>query len=113
MLAHKYLVAGSLAEGFNGYCVEIDMSKAFDNVLIDKLINIFRSKGVPEWDLSLIRLLLTDTKLKVEAGKQPGDTFSTNKGVPLGDGLSQKLFTVYLDEALKELEKEIQTNSPN
>ena len=32
--------------------------------------------------------------------------------MPQGDGLSPKLFTVYLDEALRELEKEIQTNSP-
>ena len=56
--------------------------------------------------------LLTDTTLKVKSGKQQGDTFSTDKGVAQGDGLSPKLFTVYLDEALKELEKEIQTNSP-
>ena len=58
VLAHKYLVAGSLAKGFNRYCVGIDLSKAFDNVWRDKLINILCSKGVPEWDLSLIRLLL-------------------------------------------------------
>ncbi|XP_075239535.1 uncharacterized protein LOC142335053 [Convolutriloba macropyga] len=88
------------------------MSKTFDNVLRNKLINILRSKGVPEWDLSLIRLQLTDTTLKVKAGRQQGDSFSTNKEVPQEDGLSRKLFTVYLDEELKELEKEIQTNSP-
>ena len=87
------------------------MSKAFDNVLREKLI-IIRSKGIPEWDLSLIRLLLTDKTLKVKAGKHQGDTFSTNKGVPQGHGLSPKLFTVYLNGALKELEKDIQTNSP-
>ncbi|XP_075241779.1 uncharacterized protein LOC142336722 [Convolutriloba macropyga] len=62
--------------------------------------------------MSLIRLLLTNTTLKVKAGKQQGEIFSTNKGVPQGDVLSPKLFTVYLDEALRELEKEIQTNSP-
>ena len=86
------------------------MSKAFNNVLREKLINIFRSKGIPEWDLSLIRLLLTDKTLKVKSGKHQGDTFSTSKGVPQGHGLSPKLFTVYLNEALKELENEIQTN---
>ena len=78
------------------------MSKAFDNVLRDKLINILRSKRVPDWDLSLIRLLLTDTRPVSNR-----ETLSTNKGVPQGDGLSPKLLTVYLDEALKELEKEI------
>ena len=92
VLAHKYLVAGSLAKGFNRHCVGIDMSKAFDNVLRDKLINILRSKGVPEWDLSLNRLLLTNTTFKFKAGKQQAETFNTNKGVPQGDGLSPKLY---------------------
>ena len=39
-----------------------------------------------------------------------GEKFETNIGVPQGDSLSLRLFTIYLDEALKELDGEIERN---
>ena len=104
VLSHKYMVAGALSKKFNKVCAGIDMSKAFDNVLRGKLMDILRKRGVQEGEIGLINLLLSNTTMKVKMGKQIGAIFKTNKGVPQGDGLSPRLFTVYLDEALREID---------
>ena len=81
------------------------MSKAFDNVILSKLIQILRTRGVEVIELDLIQLLLSNTTLQIKRRKQKGSCFETNKGFPQGDGLSPRLFTVYLDEALREIDQ--------
>ena len=83
------------------------MSKAFDTVSRSKLLEILRHRGVEEGDVGLIKLLLTNTSLQIKRGKSIGTEFATDIGVPQGDGLSPKLFTIYLDEALKEIEQKL------
>ena len=58
----------------------------------------------------MIQNLLKNTSLIVKRGKSKGEKFETNIGVPQGDSLSPRLFTIYLDEALKELDAEIERN---
>ena len=89
------------------------MSKAFDTVDRKKLIEILKKRGVPEWDVTLIATLLTNTSLSIKRGKQISNVFKTNTGVPQGDGLSPKLFTLYLDEALRELDKFLDEREQN
>ena len=57
-----------------------------------------------EGTLNLVKLLFTETTLAVKIGKEIGAIFTTNIGVPQGDSISPKLFTYYLDKALKELD---------
>ena len=52
-----------------------------------------------------MRFLLGNTTRAVKVGKNTNDTFRTNVRVPQGDILSPKLFTLYLDAALKEVDK--------
>ena len=110
VLGHKYLLAGAIAKGLTMYCTGIDMSKAFDNVIRSKLLEILAERGVPIHDITIIKLLLTNTHLQVKDGKDVGDLFETNKGVPQGDGLSPKLFTIYLDEALREIDRKLDSD---
>ena len=110
VLAHKFMIAGALMKGLDAVCVGIDMSKAFDTVDRDRLVTILRSREVPEGDLTMIKNLLKNTSLTVKRGKSKGEKFETNIGVPQGDSLSPRLFTIYLDEALKELDAEIERN---
>ena len=105
VLAHKFLIAGAYSKGQNITCIGIDMSKAFDTVIRPKLIDILDARGVEPGDIGIIKLLLTNTSLQVKCGKTVGEKFATNIGVPQGDGLSPKLFTLYLDVALREIEE--------
>ena len=41
----------------------------------------------------------------MKVGKDLGEKFQTKKGVPQVDGLSPRLFTAYLDEALRETDE--------
>ena len=91
------MMAGAISKGFDKYRVGIDMSKAIDNVDRNKLIDILRSRKIPEEKITLTKKLLTNTTLEVKVGKKLGEKFQTKKGVPQGDGLSPRLFTVYLD----------------
>ena len=95
VLSHKYMIAATISKCFDKYCVVIDMSKAFDNVDRNKLIDILRSRKIPEENITLIKKLLTNTALEVKAGKKLGEKLQTNKDVLQGDGLSPRLITVY------------------
>ena len=103
-------MAGVISKRFDKYCVGIDISKAFDNVDRNKLIDILRSRKIPEENITLIKKLLTNTILELKVGKKLEDKFQTNKGVPQGDGLSPRLFTVYLDEAIRESDEIVHAN---
>ena len=50
---------------------------------------------------------ISNTTLQVKRGKDIGETFTTDVGVPQGDGLSPKLFTLYLDEALTAVDEKL------
>ena len=83
-------------------CVGIEMSKACDMVPRNNLLRILANRGVDESNLTIIKLFLRSATLQVPEGKSKRRGFSTNTGVPLGDGLVQKWFTIYLDEAQGE-----------
>ena len=103
-------MAGAISNGYDKSCVGIEMSKAFDNVDRNKLIYILRSRKIPEENITLIKKLLTSTTLEVKVGKNLGNKFQSNKGLPQVDGLSPRLFTVYLDEALRETDEFLHAN---
>ena len=84
VLSHKYMMTGAISKGFDKYCVGNDMSKAFDNVDRNKLIDILRSRKTPEENITLIKKVLTNAALEVKAGKKLGEKFPTNKGVLQG-----------------------------
>ena len=79
------------------------MSKTFDTVSRSKLLEVLRHRGIEESDACLIKLPLTS--LQIKKGKRIGTEFVNDIGVPQGDNLSPKLFTIYFDEALREIER--------
>ena len=107
VLIHKYLIAGAKSKGLEKVCMGIDMSKAFDTIDRSRLLNILKARGISEDNVTLIKILLSNTSFQVKQGKNIAREFKTNRGVPQGDGLSPILFTLYLDEALKEIDREI------
>ena len=80
----------------------LDMSKAFDTVKRNMLMK--QSKEIlGEDELHIMKVLLTDVKLKVRIGKEFGKEIVTNIGVPQGDCLSPILFTLYLVNTLSQM----------
>ena len=80
----------------------LDMSKAFDTVdrkmLIDDL-----SKVINEDELHMLNVMI-NVQLAVRCGTRIGDFFTTDVGVPQGDGYSANEFTFYLANSLQDTE---------
>ncbi|KAK4308135.1 hypothetical protein Pmani_020165 [Petrolisthes manimaculis] len=100
--AYKILAEKAItSQDYTLYITLMDMSKAFDtvkrNTLIEDLTNILDPA-----ELHLIKILVEDVRLKVRVGKETSDYFTTKMGVPQGDCLSPILFTLYLAKALED-----------
>ena len=82
----------------------IDMSKAFDTIMRQKLLWILEhGVGLKPTECRLIRTLLAGTTLRVKVAGELGNVFLTVLGIPQGDALSPILFVVYLEAAMREV----------
>ena len=86
---------------YSAHVLLMDMSKAFDTIHRDKVIEDRRQILKPD-ELHLVKILIQDVQLSVKVGDKVGRVFTTNVGTPQGDCLSPTLFTLYLAKALKE-----------
>jgi Reverse transcriptase (RNA-dependent DNA polymerase) len=84
----------------------LDMSKAFDSVKRDVLLEDLRSIVQPD-ELHILKILIEDVSLQVRNDNKLGEGFITNIGVPQGDCLSPVLFTLYLAKALGNSDQDI------
>ena len=86
------------------YCkLGIDMSRAFDTVRRDVIIDVLRDAGASEDDIRIVQYLLSNTKLRVRVNSTFSEVFETLLGAFQGDSLSGKLFTLILAAALHHL----------
>ena len=82
----------------------IDLSRAFDTIRRDKLLDTLQT-FLDESELRMIRFLLADTSLQPRLSTGNCMAFATNIGTPQGDSLSPVLFIVYLEAALRDLNR--------
>ena len=80
----------------------INLSRAFDTIRRDKLLEVLQS-FLDEPELRMIRFLLAATSLEPRLSTGDCHAFSSTVGTPQGDSLSPVLFTVYLEAALRDL----------
>ena len=96
LLAEKAITS----EDYNCYILLMDMSKAFDmverNTLLDDLKRILN----PD-EIHIVKLLIDQVELSIRVGKTIGKSFKTNIGIPQGDCLSPILFILYLAKAMQ------------
>ena len=81
----------------------IDMSKAFDTINRQTVLNILDDAGCDSDEIRLVRLLLSNTKLKVRINDSMSAEFESVVGAFQGDSLSGNLFTLSLAGALNHL----------
>ena len=78
--------------------IQTDMSQAFDTPDRGLLMEILETEvKIGEDELRLIRVLLAEVKLQLKIDNIKGEQFTSLIGVPQGDGLSPKLFLVYME----------------
>jgi exonuclease III len=85
----------------------MDMSKAFDSIdrekLMEILSDVLHDEEHGDDEIRIIRFLLANTTLKTKIqGNISEDSFRTTLGTPQGDALSPILFTIYLEAAMKK-----------
>jgi len=89
--------------GSKVHCAFLDASKAFDKVLLNGLYLKLIQRGAP---LSFIRILITlytDLQCAVVWNGSIGYRFDVKCGVRQGGVLSPYLFSIYVDDLIKEL----------
>ena len=85
---------------YNSYILLMDMSKAFDTVDRNTLLNDLKKILKPD-EIHLIKLLIDQVELSIRIVKTIGEPFKTNVGVPQSDCLSPILFILYLTKAME------------
>ena len=85
------------------------MPYAFDTIQIDQLIDIVK-EILNEDEIGTLKVILAKTTLEVKVENAQTTTFESNIGSPQGDSISGMLFTIYVNDALQKLRKEIRKN---
>ena len=93
----------------------IDMSSAFDTIRRSTILDLLVECGCDDDEVRLVRLLLFNTKLKVNVNGTLSAEFQSFLGAFQGDCLSGCLFTLVLAGALRDLRNRLETamNRPN
>ena len=89
----------------------IDLSRAFDTIRRDKLLEVLQS-FLDEPELRMIRFLLSATSLEPRLSTGDCHAFASTIGTPQGDSLSPVLFTVYLEAPLRDLRSRLPPRPP-
>jgi sorting nexin-29 len=82
----------------------VDFSQAFVTVNRDVIYNSLIKYNVPNKLISLIKLTLQQTKMKVKVNNSYSEWFETKTGVRQGEPLSALLFSVVLNSVMDNLE---------
>ena len=101
VFAYKLLAEKAISSSdYTVHILLMDMSKAFDTVNREYLINDLRKILQPD-ELHIMKILLEGVQYKVKVGSTMGNPFTTNVGCPQGDCLSAILFAFYLAISLE------------
>ena len=103
--SYRWIIAKVQEYNITIYVTGIDMSSAFDTIDRNKLLKITESI-VDEDGQRMLRILLSNTEVEVRIKGAETTPFATNVGSPQGDSYSGPQFTVYFEQALREVRQE-------
>ena len=102
VFVYRWLCAKAQRQRVTIEFICIDLSRAFETIRRDKLLEVLQSfLDAPE--LRMIRFLLATTSLEPRLSTGECHAFASTIGTPQGDSMSPVLFTVYLEAALRDL----------
>lgn len=83
------------------YLCFIDLTKAFDRVKLEDILNIFREKNAPKNIIRIIRDLNTNNTTQFRVGNRLTREIKTYLGIKQGDSLSPMLFNLIMDKIME------------
>ena len=104
--AHRWVIAKTQIQDIKIYVNGINMSKAFDTIQRDQIIDIVKDI-LNEDEIRILRVPLAETTLEVKVENAQTTTFEFNTGSPQEDSISGQLFTIYFNHALQQLREDI------
>ena len=111
VFGYRWLCAKAQRQRVTIAFLSIDLSRAFDTIRRDKLLEILQS-FLDEPELRMIRFLLAATSFEPRLSTGDCHAFASTIGTPQGDSLSPVLFTVYLEAALRDLRSRLPPRPP-
>ena len=111
VFGYRWLCAKAQRQHVSIEFLGIDLSRAFDTIRRDKLLDTLQT-FLGESELRMIRFLLAATSLEPRLSTGDCHSFATSIGTPQGDSLSPVLFIVYLEAALRDLRSGLPTRPP-
>ncbi|KAG7588718.1 Reverse transcriptase zinc-binding domain [Arabidopsis suecica] len=110
-LCENVLLASELVENFHVEglttrgCLQIDLSKAYDNVNWDFLINILTAMSLPDVFINWIRVCISSPSYSIAFNGELVGFFQGKKGIRQGDPMSSHLFVLVMDILARSLDK--------
>ena len=83
--------------------MSIDMSSAFDTIDRETVLNVLQDAGCTVDEIRMVRLLLSNTHLRIKVNNSLSVEFESTTGAFQGDALSGNLFTLVEAAALYHL----------
>lgn len=87
------------------YALALDATKAFDRVEYCQLFKMLLTRGCNPIYIRLLFNMYINQTIRVKFNKECSDYFNVTNGVKQGGVISPTLFTCYIDDMLKRLEK--------
>ena len=81
--------------------LSLDLAGAFDNVPHDTLLEILKSKGLPDWLTKMVACFLHERRTRIAYTGHQSDWIPIRSGIPQGSPLSPILFLLYISELLE------------
>lgn len=88
------------------YVSFIDYEKAFDSVWHNGLFNKMQNLGINGKFFNIIRSMYSTINSSVLINGKISESFSSNRGIKQGDGLSPVLFSLFMNDIPEKLRKE-------
>ena len=110
--SQRMLISVMLRKQHEFYKMGIDMSSAFDTIKRSTILRLLEDAGCSEDDIRLVRLLLANTKIRVQVNSSLSVEFVSTSGAFQGDTLSGTLFTLSLAGALNHV-RAVAVERPN
>ena len=92
-------------EGSVVHSASIDLSKAFDKINFNILIDKLKAQNVPKTIVRIVSFMLNNTFVNVSYNELIGNEFLVRNGVRQGGILSTLLFNLYIDECIEKVSK--------
>ena len=102
----KEVIGNYVEDGSTIYACFLDMSKAFERINHSLLLQKLQNSTLPKFVINAIHSILSNGRVKVSCHGTESDEWNLLKGARQGGVLSAHLFSIYIDEILKELLKE-------